>query len=200
MDYLLLKRFCSTDTLRPAMLNPCKHLDGYTYATNGHVALKAKIKIPYERVPISEAPNVPGLFKQAHEQENANIPIDFLKMKNLLATVTTKSIYEPCEACDALGTIECEHCECENDCKQCNGLGFHTNKQIGKEFEIGQRIRIGNAIFDPKYIKLLTDLEKDFVCKTNLPSQTNLFLSDEYEVILMPLMEYDGLTIHNYIS
>lgn len=195
MDYSLLKRFCSTDEDQPAMCNPFQR-DGYTYATNGHVAIKTDIA--YEGVSIEEALNMPRLFEEAHELRHCSIPISSATLNALIQTLPMRDVYQECAACDGEGRVECEYCECVNSCKQCGGFGFKVEEPVGKEFD-SCAIRIGAAVFNPDYLQLLADLKTDFFCIKNTESGSNLFVSEHYEVIIMPIVGLDTLTIKEYI-
>lgn len=133
-----LQQFCSTDDARPHLLKPFSG-GRWTYASNGHII----IRLPYS-ADAAEAPlELAGKARDLFAWQNAPPEMMPLPTFNF-----PPGVGEKCPDCGGRGIEHsCPDCCCH--CASCKGSG-----------ELGGRVSasIGAAIFDAKYLKLLSSL------------------------------------------
>lgn len=96
----VIKLFLGKDNLRPVFLKPSL-LNGFVYATNGHVLLKAPENLfsnKYETIP--DFPNCEGAMEGAFKNElETPLIINIEKLEAYIKTIPTVPLYESCYEC-----------------------------------------------------------------------------------------------------
>lgn len=137
-------------------------LNGHTYATNGHIAV---------RVP--RRPDIPE-NKEAVKAEG--LPWDFSRVK-FGPLPEPELLPDQCWKCAGRGhKHECPDCRCE--CKACAGSG-----------KLPSRVKIGKAVFAGQYIEWVRALPGLEIGKPK-PSTPLPFRFKGGEGLLMPLSHY----------
>jgi hypothetical protein len=192
----MLARFCHAENI---ILNVPWSRGVYTYATNGHILVRAP---RLEDVPEKEdAPEVDKMFSIPLPDEW--FPLADMALPALEATEKT------CPECNGAGTKECECPECDGrgmvdftnrhndyevDCKTCNGEGkIHKCDKCNATGKIAvetlQPIKVGASHFQLRYLLLLKDLPNGKIAPA-APSQSLLaayFAFDGGDGLLMPM-------------
>jgi hypothetical protein len=163
MTEQILTPFCYAGTDRPHLSRPFS-LGEWTYATNGHIAV---------RVP--RRPDVP--------ESETSIPIEKLfadfagwrTWAKLLPLDAPQPSDVPCSCYD--GRLhDCPSCEC--NCPKCDGSGLAP---------LDASVGIGEAAFDAKYIRMIAPLPGLLVPPAPHPTDPMPFCFKGGEGILMPL-------------
>ena len=163
-----LQKFCSTDKSRNHLHAPFSR-GGYTWATNGHIALRLPLR---EDIPENDqSPNIERVWRDGVGEY---VPVT--------PWIVPKPDRKDCEMCDARGTLhECPSCTCE--CEECEGTGYVD--------EI-QSVTVGSADIQAKYAALMMTLPGLAVIvpeKDDTKSMMLHFRFDGGEGILMKLRE-----------
>jgi hypothetical protein len=188
----LLYLFVSPDELRPKMVRPYQVGD-VVYATDGN----AIIKVPCSNLAIDyiqdyEFYEVDQFFDRSNE-DPINVQLDLEALTTWMSGLQMRPVYEECPTCEGSGTITCPCCDSENDCKACDGTG-DSDKKIGE-------VPYGDAYYDIEgvrfgYRNLLRLLEVHKTTGAPIqwlvrnPSKGNLFLINDIEVVLMPMLQF----------
>ena len=127
-----LNQFCDPTQREPGRdVSVPFSLNGHTYATNGHIA----VRIP-RRADIPENKEAPNVEK---------LPWDFSRIK-FAPLLEPKLLPDKCWHCDGTGyQHKCPDCRCV--CEHCNGTG-----------KFPPRVLIGKVIFSGRYIELIQTL------------------------------------------
>lgn len=188
MNFEDLKEFCDPDRIK---MGRAWVIDGYAYATNGHIGIKLKVDLPDNHN--FNYVNLNSLIES--HKSNCNYQIDFSQE----ITFKTKPLYKieknevRCESCDGDGEIECPECGSVVDCKECNGKGILSETIYSKDIDrmiIDESIlvKIRDTYFNPRYIHLI---QKYFPQKARLthlaPLDSAKFEFDNATIILMPI-------------
>lgn len=130
-----LQPFCGINHFNPWMEHPFSRGE-YTYATNGHIAIRVARREDVPEHP--KSPDIERLFTDV-----SGVQWRQLRKVELPDVPSTK-----CRDCDGRGTVhDCPDCKC--DCDECDGTG---------EIESDASACIGDALFNTKYIRLLAAL------------------------------------------
>lgn len=200
----ILPKFLSFDKMLTSIQKPCL-IDGFVYATDAHIALKvhsAMLEKQYSYV--EKYPNVVGVFNDAIL--NANIKIEFALLNNIFSTIPLVNDYdyEDCLNCNGEGSIFCTCCQLNNECTHCKGEGNFKKKNGKKIFNREYSVKIGTALFDPNFLKLVVQLgeilniDSCFI-NANYAKKANVFyFSHDVQVLVMPKMDSDYDTVLKY--
>jgi len=150
-DYIL-NLFVSTNELRPAMRNPGE-IDNFVYAADGYTCVcvpKKYIDTDYKN---EEYPRANTLFEDI-DFTDVYAKFTTESLINVLALFKFRYKMLPCSKCDGEGTIHCDCCENENNCKDCGGTG-DSNKihpLLIKLADYGDFIKIKDKFFYAHFI------------------------------------------------
>jgi hypothetical protein len=197
----ILKKFCSEEKIRPAMMNP--FINGeFVCATNGHIGIiipKSLTETDYSKNPtmrmIEVLDNTDLLTKSLN-----------IQLRETMTNFPKEPIYETigeekkCPECDGSGEIECSECGNTYDCKRCDGTGkighiIKTDKIIGEQIAEDYRVKINGCYFNPAYINLIADIADGWNILALSDRQASLWQSGDIRMLLMPIRydEADGL-------
>ena len=190
----ILKKFCSDEEMRPAMMNPFINGD-FVCATNGLIAIiisKSLAEKDYSQNPSLK------LLEILESTTLLDTPIN-ISFKDF--NFPKEPIYETideerdCSYCNGTGECECMDCGAEHECGKCDGTGkvgrkIKTGKIIGEEISDQYRIKIETTFFNPKYIAMLTDISEEWQLLSLAETQASLWQSGDVKVLVMPL-RYD---------
>lgn len=116
IDKKLLLRFCSNDKTRDSLCRPF-NVSGYTYATNGHIAIRVPRMVEFDaNEPINsiEEPWFKGSLKPADCR--------------IVPKVNPEFAYEKCSVCNGSGSCrECPDCDGEGEVVFCSDSGREYN-------------------------------------------------------------------------
>lgn len=173
------RAFCANDSdIRRGLTEPFS-IGAYTYATNGHIA----VRLPRcEEVPEGNedrAYNAAAIDKMLSDRIGAQVPTPF---ERKLPDIEEGG---ECELCDGTGKghPDCPDCDC--DCDDCNGTG---------EWHKRQRVRFDGYDVDVKYLRMIIMLPeaKIAIGKSERNDWPLLFSFDGGFGVVMPMMQ------HNY--
>jgi len=198
---LMLQYFVANDDLRPIMKNVHDAGNGYLYASDGHIAIrlkKEKTSKAYDT--IEKYPNAEKIIQEAIDREgNKNAVIKTSDLIQILSEAAWRRVRygDKCMDCDGSGTVECEHCGSDYDCKECNGKGT-KNVRI-RDFsllvceESNYCIKIGNLIFKTDFLYIIALMaqmlqvdEIQYLYKEK--TQGGVFSFDGVDILLMPIL------------
>jgi len=186
-DYLL-RLFIGTDELRPQFMH-ANNCDGIIYATNTYLLAKISANMcckSYEQ--IKAWPNGNILFEQFNLKESFSISTESIFNDLIKIELLFKNKMVDCNECNGDGTLICEHCDSEHDCKECCGSG---------EIKSHEMILSGDAdciLFGRKYslsaidkiIRVATTLSViDITIDHNESGSSSIFKIGDFTILAM---------------
>ncbi len=136
-----LQKFCSRDETRPSIMHPFRQGgDGYVYATDGRILVRAKVDGYY---PEQGKPKIVGNgFLFDHDEVP---PEDWVTVPGAMAA-------DYCRSCGGGGRTKyrCEDCGDEHECipcEKCHGTGLIFDPQA---------VPVGGAHFAAHYLALIS--------------------------------------------
>ena len=159
--------------------------DGYSYASNQHIMVKAPgvVEGSIENDKFSD------VFKTNMVAGEKVADLNLSDLKKFLDPFRTEPKYSKmlCIDCDGDGTLECDLGH-DHECEDCNGEGEvdDISKFIGMGFEKLFTIQLYSKLFNPHYLDQLTDLS-DYAEVFKVPGRLQyLFKMKEYDAVIMP--------------
>ncbi len=133
-DYCLLQ-FTTEDEYRPYLRNVHLHTNGYLYATNLHSVIKTKAENCEKTYqPVEGFPDAEGVFSNHVSVKQETFDTDLLLHNLLQVQVHFRVKKMNCTKCKGEGTMVCDHCDSEYDCKKCKGTGKEDNPNYEMTF------------------------------------------------------------------
>lgn len=163
------KEFCSTDELRPSLWKPFKG-NGKVYATNGHIAIRAKESMWDGEV--NDSNNTPDVDKVLPDSSMVKEWIKLPSIKDCNECENSGRVKKDCDHCRGGGYHTCS-CGDEHECYECDGTG-----KLIKDFCDCSPIIFGRKI-QRKYWEMIN----------SLPS-VECGICDEFENLLV--FRFDG--------
>lgn len=190
-----IKRFCSPDNV--FISNPFSHGE-YTYATDGNIAVRVPRLPDVAENPTAPGPSIKTLFRQVYENKYKAMPTsipDDKKEQCVVCKGSGKVI--PCAECKGEGTVECDECGHEGDCKKCKGngvtLGVGAQESCedcgGLGYSIkGTPVHLGNKNISSIYLRQIATLPNPAISpSTTGELEVMPFKFDGGEGIVMPM-------------
>ena len=191
----LLKKFVSQGDPREYMRSPFNRGE-WTYATNGHIAVRVPKIDGVEALPKKHIPNLEGLFQSASGNDFIVLPT-LPTPENCQMCNGTGVAYE-CEECDGDGefehgshTYKCKECGghgqvaysggIDTVCRHCGGAGVTRYKPM----------QVGGSHFDLFYLHLINGLPEAKFAPGARQLDMARFVFDGGEGILMPMRAED---------
>ena len=189
----LLKKFVSQNDPREYMHSPFNRGE-WTYATNGHIAVRVPKIDGVEALPKKHIPNLEDLFQSAGGNEFIVLPW-MPPLEECQLCSGTGIAYE-CEECDGDGefeygshTYKCKECDghgqvgysggIDTACRHCGGTGMTRYKPM----------QVGGSHFDLFYLHLINGLPGAKFSPGAGQMDMARFVFDGGEGILMPLKQ-----------
>lgn len=154
----LLQSFCAGD-IRPAIMKPWTLPDGFTYATDGRIAIKVPALLAVPANPAAPQRMYDKGF--LYEQEFGPLP------------VLPEPLVKRCETCEGTGMYECGACTCED----CEGAG-DILEYIS--------IQVGTRLLSDVYLRKIALLPNPIIGLTGDARSAVRFKFDGGEGVLMP--------------
>jgi hypothetical protein len=189
-DYCI-RMFVGNDEYRPAMMK-VSFQNGFLYATNGYMIGKINADLcihKYEYV--EKFPDCESIIS-AHvsvEKKTFNVEHLFNELMKIECCFKPKMI--KCDECNGDGTLICDHCDSEYECKNCNGSG----KIKGTELELSGEYNC--TIFGMKYKLQYLDLIIRTAVYTGVKEieisnpdglKGSVFTVGDFTILLMPTL------------
>ena len=189
----LLKKFVSQNDPREYMRSPFTRGE-WTYATNGHIAVRVPKIDGVEILPEKHIPNLEGLFQSAGDNEFISLPW-MPPLKECPLCSGTGIAYE-CPECDGEG--EFEHGTHTYRCKECDGHGQVEYGSTGVSacrhcggtgVERFKPVQVSESHFDLFYLRLINGLPGAKFSPGAGQEGMACFVFDGGEGILMPMKQ-----------
>jgi hypothetical protein len=198
-DYILNLFVGHDDHHRERLHHPHLH-DGNVYATNAYVAVKIPAeKLAFQYESIEYFPNVEKVLQEAKEQATGTLMVCTKELAQTLAKCRVILEKQKCECCEGAGSIECEHCGSDVDCKACAATGKKEELVPFARMEVttgtdntDNFIKMDNGhFFSPNLLNfiLLTALvlnKPSFTLQYSEYDKASIVVMDDVEIIVMP--------------
>lgn len=188
-DYCMLI-FTGNDSYRPAMMK-INYSNGYVYSTNGQIAAKTKAVLCIKKYDeVEKYPNVESIFEQHKSIEEKTFSVDNLFHSIMKIEVCFRPEKVRCGECEGEGSLMCDHCESEYECKKCHGDGECDGEKLELSGEndimfFNKKYNLGN--FNKIiHTAVITDTKEITVSNGN--SSGTIFKVGDFTILLMSLM------------
>ena len=190
MSTIDIQSFCAKDDIRSYLMTPFV-IDGYTYASNGHIIVRVPGGEPDPGQTLPE-PVRQAVLKMFATEYTDYEPLPEIPPPQLCSECAGTGEVEEyeCEDCDGHG--EFTHGNHEYCCKECDGSGKVPGGECPKygcwSGQMRQPIRVGPAFIDGRYLRLIAALPNARIRVVG-PEAAAAFLFDGGEGRVMPCRE-----------
>jgi hypothetical protein len=193
----ILPFFTANDEMRPTMSHIHSDDNGFLYATNAHIVIRVPrdcAMLKYEKV--EKYPNAESVFNQYTFTDKGVIKTDNL-VEILTAYKWFRTVnHDECEKCKGSGTLECEHCGSDYECKDCNGKGKFNRGTIELSLlateEYNCVVNVANKLFKADFMHILAlsakmlDVKEIEVSLNTNDYEPHIFKVGDADILIMP--------------
>lgn len=194
--------FCSkNDEMRPVINNPFE-LNGYVYATNAFILIRAKKKdVDFDASKNQhKAPNCEEVMPLHNTTSLLELDHGFLDQYKTADEVAYSGKDIDCPTCDGEGEVEWKFEDYRRDfeCPVCNGSGYQTQK---REYKTGNktfgdfRIKVDSLYIKINYLDILLKVGEMVNSGITLKHYSTIYILFSvgiFEVLIMPVMHHES--------
>jgi len=201
-----LKQFCGVDRKVKFVAAPFS-IGDWTYATNGHVAIRVERVADVGEVEGAPRP-IAGMFSGTHEWNTFPIVTLPIPVGQKCTACHGNGWNVECDGCEGTGEHGCQHdtCSCTHDCPDCDGtgrvVGWHDtpeNQRIGCGTCEGQGTTLDQrrillrpeTLLQLRYLRLVLSLPGPIEIVDRPPLEPQIFRGTGWNALIMP-MRYDA--------